>query len=245
MSLVTCAVCSPAVWARPAAAAEPGLRLDTQAAGHEHDIVLTLDACGGHYDAALIATLVRLQVPATLFVTGTWLARHADAVAQIRRHPQLFEFENHGARHVPAVIGGRVYGMAGPADAAALRRELLEGAQALRRVCSAETHWYRGAGARYDATGMALAAEAGWRIAGYSLNADDGASAAAATVRRRLAAARAGDVILAHMNHPASGTAAGLAEGIPLVLAKGLRFVRLSQALPLATASPTSPLPAP
>jgi len=97
---------------------EPHHRLDTSSPGHAHDVALTLDACGGAYDADLIATLVRLQVPATIFVTRRWLDANPAALRELLAHPTLFEMENHGSAHVPAVVGGSVYGMPGARDAA-------------------------------------------------------------------------------------------------------------------------------
>ena len=38
---------------------EPHQRLDVASPAHAQDVALTLDACGGAYDQALIATLLR------------------------------------------------------------------------------------------------------------------------------------------------------------------------------------------
>jgi len=81
---------------------------------------LTLDACGGGYDAKLIRFLVGERIPATVFATRKWIERNAEGVAMLRSHPELFDIEDHGANHVPAVIGlgRRVYGIAGNLDVA-------------------------------------------------------------------------------------------------------------------------------
>ena len=95
---------------------------------------------------------MRLQVPATIFVTRRWLDANPAAVRELLAHPVLFEMENHGGRH------------------------------------------------------------------------------GAAAVARRLREARPGDIVIAHLNRPASGTAEGLAAALPELLARDLRFVRPSQA---------------
>lgn len=213
-----------------AAPVELHQRLLTSAPGHGQDVLLTLDACGGGFDARIPALLQRLQVPATLFVTARWLARHGEAArALVAAHPGLFELENHGAQHLPAVVGGRLYGMPGQADAEAVAREVRGGAQAIARLTGHAPRWYRGAGAAYDATGRATIAAEGQRIAGFSLNGDGGATLGAAAVAQRLARMRPGDITLAHMNHPESGTFEGLAQALPGLLQRGLRFVKLSQ----------------
>ena len=54
----------------------------------------------------------------------------------------------------------------------------------------------------------------GFGIAGYSLNADAGASLPAHSVAHRIAGAISGDVIVAHINQPTRPSGAGVAAGI-------------------------------
>lgn len=202
-----------------------------------HAAALTLDACGGAYDRRLIQLLVQHHVPATLFVTKRWLQHNAAAVQDILQHGELFEFENHGARHVPAVLDvmgtghKRVYGMEVHADAAALRAEMTEGAEAVRAASGRAPTYFRGAGAVYDSTGQATAQALGYRIAGFSVNADAGAHYPADVVASRLRRVRPGDVVIAHMNHPAGGTAEGFARALPELLQRGVVFVKLSESV--------------
>jgi peptidoglycan/xylan/chitin deacetylase (PgdA/CDA1 family) len=131
---------------------------------------------------------------------------------------------------VPALVGGNVFGIHGPRDVAGVEKEITDGAQAISRAASQPPAWYRGAGAAYDIQSEQCIARLGYHIAGFSLNADDGATLGAATVARRLRQVQPGDIIIAHMNKPASGTAEGFAAALPELLARNLRFVKLSQA---------------
>jgi peptidoglycan/xylan/chitin deacetylase (PgdA/CDA1 family) len=205
-------------------------RLDVSDPVHAKDVALTLDACGGGYDRDTIATLVRLRVPATLFVTRIWLDRHPAALRELLAHPELFELENHGSRHVPAVVGRRLYGMQGASDSAGVAREVDGGAQAVMQATGRAPRWFRGAGAAYDVPSLQVIARLGYPVAGFSLNADDGATLGAASVAKRLRQMKTGDIVIAHMNRPASGTAEGLAAALPELLGRGVRFVKLSQA---------------
>jgi peptidoglycan/xylan/chitin deacetylase (PgdA/CDA1 family) len=219
-------------------------RLDTSSPPHVRDVALTLDACSGAYDGALIATLVRLQVPATLFVTRRWIDRNAPVTKELLAHPALFQIENHGAAHVPAVVAGKLFGMRGPRDFAGIDAEVMGGAQAITQATGRTPTWYRGAGAAYDAQSQQRIAALGFRIAGFSLNADDGATLSAASVARRLRQATPGDIVIAHMNKPASGTAEGFAAALPELLACGVKFVKLSDAaavLPAGSAKKPAP----
>lgn len=235
------ALAAPEARAEARAPHERHDRLDTSSPGHARDVALTLDACGGAYDRDLIATFVRLQVPATIFVTRRWLDANPAAVRELLAHPTLFEIENHGSAHVPAVVGGSVYGMPGARDAAGVEKEVDGGAQAIARASGRAPAWYRGAGAVYGEQGEQAIARLGYRIAGFSLNADDGGTLGAASVAARLRAVRPGDIVIAHLNRPASGTAEGMAAALPELLARDLKFVTLSQAAGVQPAASRGP----
>jgi len=190
---------------------------------------LTLDACGGGYDAKLIRFLVEERIPATVFATRKWIERNAEGAAMLRSHPELFDIEDHGANHVPAVIGPdrRVYGIAGSPDAAHLESEVRDGAAAVEAMTGIAPHWYRGATAVYDAQALRVIVAMGYRVAGFSINADAGATLKRGAIAARLNAVRPGDIIIAHMNKPGSDTAEGLASGLKSLRAQGFRFVTL------------------
>ncbi len=199
-------------------------------------IALTLDACGGGFDARIAEALIEARIPATIFVTGLWLHRNAAAMARLREHPDLFGFGNHGARHLPMVLGGgRVFGLPGVGDLDGLRREVTEGAAAIEQASGAAPRWVRGATARYSPAALPAIREAGFAIAGYSLNADGGASLPAASVAARLRLAMPGDVVIAHINHPERASGAGVAAGVLALHRRGARFIRLDQRDPAET----------
>jgi peptidoglycan/xylan/chitin deacetylase (PgdA/CDA1 family) len=193
---------------------------------------LTLDACSGDYDSRMIDFLVGNKIPATLFVTKRWLDKNPSAFAQVKAHPDLFEIEDHGARHIPAVIGKdrSVYGIAGSPDAEHLQREVTGGAEAIEKLSGTKPRWYRGATAMYDPAALSEIKKMGYRIAGFSVNADDGATLSKRGIISRMKSVKPGDIIIAHMNKPKSASAAGLSEGLSWLTAKGFRFVKLSQA---------------
>lgn len=194
-------------------------------------IALTLDACGGGFDKPLIDTLVALRIPATVFVTKKWMDRNPVGLARLLAYPDLFELEDHGTAHLPAVLGTgrRVYGLGGVRDVEHLRHEVSGAAEAITSATGRAPRFYRGATAMYDATSLAVIRGMGYRVAGFSLNADAGATLSKAAIVARLRAVRPGDVIIAHMNKPAGATAKAMAEVLPELQARGWRFVTLSQ----------------
>ena len=195
-------------------------------------IALTLDACSGKYDARLIEFLIGQHIPATIFVTKRWIDRNPVGVSVIKANLDLFEVEDHGENHIPAIIGAgrRVYGIAGVPDLNHLRREVTEGARAIHETIGVTPRWYRGATAEYDQEAITEIERLGYKIAGFSINADDGATLNQWRIEKRLQRVRAGDIIIAHMNKPTSDSANGLMAGLRKLLGGGFIFVRLDRA---------------
>lgn len=194
-------------------------------------LALTLDACSGQFDEKLIQYLIQHRIPSTLFVTKRWLDRNPPGVAIIKSHLDLFDVEDHGERHKPAIIDSEleVYGIAAHPDVEHLRREVMGGARAIELTFGVAPRWYRAGTALYDQPSIREIERLGYRIAGFSVNADAGATRSKAAIVRALARARAGDVIIAHMNKPDSETAQGLAAGLQALVDQGFVFVRLDQ----------------
>jgi peptidoglycan/xylan/chitin deacetylase (PgdA/CDA1 family) len=219
----------PAQFAKPRLV-EPTLHLSPSGSTAGR-VALTLDACGGQTDRRILDALVENRIPATIFVTGIWLKHNADAFAVLRTHPELFEIEDHGERHVPAVdMPATIYGIKAAGSPAAVTTEVEKGAEELQAAGGAAPHWFRGATAKYDEPAIALIGKLGYHVAGYSLNADGGSLLGAAVTEKRVAKAKDGDVIIAHINQPTHAAGAGLVKGLLELKARGVTFVRLQDA---------------
>lgn len=195
-------------------------------------VALTFDACGGGYDGSIIALLRELHVPATLFLAGPWLAAHPAEAADLAADP-LFEIANHGARHRPAsVTGCAAYGIRGTRSVAEFVDEVESNARRLAALGGARPRFYRAATLFCDEVAVRIAADLGQTVTGCSVAADAGATLPAPAVARNLLAARNGDILLLHMNKPNAGSGAGLRAALPELLRRGVRFVRLTDAVP-------------
>ncbi len=214
----------------------PGItsRLPSRAAGAPPRMALTLDACGGPpgsgYDAGIIAFLRQHKIPATIFVTSIWIRNHPREFRELAADP-LFEMEAHGSRHKPASVNGRsVYGIKGTISPTELVYEVENNARDIVAAGGARPRWFRSGTAFYDEIAVSIIRRLGLGIAGYSIAADQGATLPAAKVAAKVLAAKDGDIILVHLNHPASGTREGLQKSLPRLLEQGTVFVRLSDA---------------
>ena len=195
-------------------------------------IALTLDACGSTtgkgVDAALMAFLVREQVPATLFINGRWIDANPDLFRQLAANP-LFEIANHGIRHKPASTTGRsIYGIDGTKSISEVVEEIELNARKIEAISGVRPKLYRSGTAYYDEIAVQISRELGHEVAGYSLLGDAGATWSAAQVKTALLKALPGDIALLHMNHPEAGTGAGIMAAVPELKKRGFKFVRMS-----------------
>jgi peptidoglycan/xylan/chitin deacetylase (PgdA/CDA1 family) len=201
-------------------------------------VALTLDACDGRTDMRIVNVLVENRIPATIFATGRWIRSNPAALKLLLSHPDLFEIEDHGARHVPAIDKPiRVYGLVTAGSPAGVRAEVVGGADAVAKATGRRPAWFRGAAAQYTPTSLALIRTLGFKVAGYSLSADEGALLGTRQTAARIAAAKDGEVIIAHVNHPEKPAGAGVAAGVLALKARGFHFVKLDAAGPRSVAS--------
>ena len=208
---------------------EPRMRLGDASPGRLM-VALTLDACPGAFDGRIATALVENGIKATIFVTGLWLRENPVGLAFLLAHRDLFAIENHGELHIPPILGHRrIYGIPAAGDLATVRREVTEGAASVSTATGAVPRWYRAAGGYYSRSAMAAVQQLGFRIAGYSLSADEGASLPAHSVSERIIKATNGEVIVAHINQPSRTSGPGVVAGVRELQRRGASFLRLDQ----------------
>lgn len=203
-------------------------RLDTS----EKVMALTLDACGSAkgkgVDSRLLFFLIKEQIPATLFINARWIDANPELFKTIAANP-LFEIANHGTWHKPASVSGRsIYGISGTKDAIELISEIELNARKIETITGTRPKLYRSGTAYYDEVAVEVANALQHQVAGYSLLGDAGATYSVAQVTAALLKATPGDIALLHMNHPESGTGAGIIAAVPELVRRGFRFVRMS-----------------
>ena len=204
-------------------------RLDTK----DKVVALTLDACGSTkgrgVDSRLMDFLIREQIPATLFINARWIDANPELFKTIAANP-LFEIANHGTWHKPASVSGRsIYGISGTKDSAELVAEIELNARKIEAITGKRPKLYRSGTAYYDEVAVEIANALHHQVAGFSLLGDAGATFSAAQVTAALLKATPGDIALLHMNHPESGTGAGIMAAVPELKQRGFRFVRMSE----------------
>ena len=193
-------------------------------------VALTFDACTGKVDERILNALVENEIKSTVFVTARWLKRNPAAIATIKAHADLFEIENHGARHLPAIDDSkRIFGLSPAGSPDAVRKEVRDGATAVMAAFGYQPKWYRGAAAIYTASSMVLIKDLDFKLGGFSFSGDGGATWSEAHTEKTIAAATNDDVIIAHINQPNRPAGAGVVKGILKLKEEGFTFVTLDE----------------
>jgi peptidoglycan/xylan/chitin deacetylase (PgdA/CDA1 family) len=207
----------------------PGVK--TRLATSAPVVALTLDACGSENDSLdwkLITFLCQQHIPATLFLAGRWMGKFPQAAQWLARHP-LFDIQNHGQNHKPASVSGQsVYGIQGTTSPQDLAREVFQNAWKIFSLTGRWPRFFRPGTAYWDAPAVNWVRSWGMQPLGFSILGDAGASYSAKQVHDAVSKASAGDIIIAHMNHPEKQTAQGLMSALPGLRQKGYQFVKLS-----------------
>ena len=196
----------------------------------EKILALTMDACGSKTDSLdeeLIDFLTREQIPATLFITSRWIDKHPDKFKRLAANP-LFDIQNHGKDHRPASVNGQsIYGIDGTKNAKALAKEVLDSANKIERMTGKRPIFFRSGTAYYDEYAVSMISDMGFQSIGFSVLGDKGATYTAPEVVEAFLTAKAGDIIICHMNHPEKETGKGLMQVLPMLKQQGYRFVLL------------------
>jgi peptidoglycan/xylan/chitin deacetylase (PgdA/CDA1 family) len=146
----------------------------------------------------------------------------------MKANPDLFEIEDHGANHIPAVDRAiSIYGIAAAGSPQAVASEVAGGADAIVAAGAAKPQWFRGATAKYTRTSIRQIEAMGYKIAGFSINGDGGSLLGAKVTEKHYASARDGDVIISHINQPTHSAGEGVVRGILGLKSRGFRFVLL------------------
>ncbi|MFE2457227.1 polysaccharide deacetylase family protein [Streptomyces sp. NPDC059402] len=186
-------------------------------------------AAGERFDnPRLIATLRRLKVPATVFMTGRWAEEYPDEARSIGRDPR-FEIANHSYSHY--AYTDDCYGL--PTVAKADMRSDLERAYAAFEKAGVKNPmpYFRFPGGCYDDTALRELAATGVTAVQWDVVSGDAfATDADAVTRQVLDGVRPGSVVVMHCTRSAAPVTEEVVRAVvPELRRRGYRFVKVSQ----------------
>ncbi|MEU9517490.1 polysaccharide deacetylase family protein [Streptomyces sp. NPDC048224] len=185
-------------------------------------------AAGEHFDnPPLIATLRRLKVPATVFMTGRWAEEYPDEARAIGRDPR-FEIANHSYSHYAYTDG--CYGLPTvPEDR--MRSDLERAYTAFAKAgVSNPMPYFRFPGGCYDRAALKELAATGVTAVQWDVVSGDAfATDADAVTRQVLDGVRPGSVVVMHCTRSAAPVTERVVRAVvPELRRQGYRFVKVS-----------------
>ncbi|HVZ88544.1 MAG TPA: polysaccharide deacetylase family protein [Polyangia bacterium] len=216
-----------AVTALPAPAGVPPMQVPTRPisriATREPVVAITFDACATRkgwygFDRDVFEIVKREQIPATVFVSGRWVDTHPEAMADLTNDP-LVEFGDHSYDH-PHMT---------KIPAARVNQEIDDTEAALGRY-GRHSVAFRPPFGDWDRRMIALVGERNLPTVTWDVVSGDPSlhTTTAAMIKAVVHQARAGSIIIFHIN----GRGWKTHEALPAILtglrARGFRFVSLS-----------------
>jgi len=212
-------------------------------------VALTFDLCelavrSSGYDDTIIAYLRARDIPATFFAGGKWLRSHRERGLQLMADP-LFELGNHAWTHgnfgIMDMRSMREQILWTQAYYEDMREELL--ARARSRGLDAETlvapalRLFRLPYGRCSPSALRLLHSLGLRVIQWDVSAENAGDNSLSGVARLVAdRVRPGSILLFHANEVPKGSAALLANVVPILQKRGFRFVKVGDLLALGQA---------
>lgn len=198
-------------------------------------IYLTFDACGGGrgsgYDAGLIQFLIDHKIEATLFINSRWIDANPETFMELSKNP-LFSLQNHGTRHKPlSLTPRRAYGIRSTGNEELTRDEILGNHEKMKSLTGIAPKFFRAGTAYYDVYSVELANDLGYRVIGFDVNGDGGATFNPKKILKQAHKARPGSIFIFHMNKPRKSTFAGLRLAYEYWRSLGYTFRRLDKDL--------------
>ncbi|QEV20896.1 polysaccharide deacetylase family protein [Streptomyces alboniger] len=189
----------------------------------------TRAAAGERFDhPELVATLRRLKVPATFFMTGRWAEEYPAQAKAIGKDP-LFEVANHSYSH--HAFTSDCYGL--PTVPPERMRADMERAYDAFRKAGVERPlpYFRFPGGCYDQRALRALAPGGVTAVQWDVVSGDAfATDADAVARQVVDGVRPGSVVVMHCTRSAAPTTErALRTIIPKLRERGFRFVRVSE----------------
>ncbi len=198
----------------------------------ERIVSLTFDACGGSesangYDEKIIEYLRKENIPATLFVTKTWIETNTKVFKELASDP-LFEIANHGSEHKPlSVVPNEAYGIDSTDSVKSCINEVMDSALYIKDFTGLLPLKFRSGTAYADDVSLKILDELGMEFIGYDVAADAGATFNQNEILEQFKTAEPGSIILMHFNHPESESYDGLVSGVEYLKSMGYEFCRL------------------
>jgi peptidoglycan-N-acetylglucosamine deacetylase len=192
----------------------------------EKKIAITFDACPsrtrGGYDSSIARILVDSGVPATFFLSGTWIQRHRHEVQKLAAVP-IFELANHSFSHPHCLAISNE----------SIRQEVQKTEKLLKQITGTSPLLFRPPFAQTDSRVDSIVQNLGLTSVLFDLASGDPDSSISKErlTRYVISETTNGSIIIMHVNGRGRYTAEILPHIIQSLRKKGFVFVKVSELL--------------
>ena len=183
------------------------------------------------YDPEIVSELKRTRTSSTIFLTGLWAETYPAVVESLAQDP-LFELENHSADHT--AFETPCYGLSVLTSEVQKKWEVASAAAVITHITGVEPRYFRFPGGCHGRADLDLVTSLGERPLEWDVVAGDAFETdPAVVVSTVLGQVQPGSIVIMHLmgapNAPATATA--LRMLIPILRARGFRFVTVRELL--------------
>ena len=210
------------LWSRPCVA-----EVVTRLPADSHAVALTFDACEtrtpSFFDRKIVDYLLAEEIPFTVFVSGKFARRNAEELKALAANPAV-EIENHSFGHIQHMERLREEEVV---------REVVEAERLLATITGRTPHLFRFPAGNYDRKTLGLVEGLGYRVVHWSFASGDPDKNLTPNHLTAwvLAKARAGDILIFHVNGRGYSTGEALPRIVQQLRQRGYRFIRLDEQL--------------
>ncbi len=192
------------------------------------EIALTFDACEtktpSHFDPVILEYLIIHKIPATFFVSAKFALRNSEILSEITQKYPFLEIENHSNHH---------YAHMEDLNASIVQEEIKSTEDIIYKTTGTRTKYFRFPAGNYDEPTLETVESMGYKVVHWSFASGDPDKHITAQMMIPWVTnkAKAGDILIFHINGRGYATPKALPEIVETLLKKGYTFVRLDKAL--------------
>ena len=192
------------------------------------EIALTFDACEtktpSYFDPVILGYLVEHHIPATFFVSAKFALRNSEKLQEIAKKYPFLEIENHSYHH---------YAHMEDLNSTTVQEEIKSTEEIIYKTTGLKTKYFRFPAGNYDEATLKNVESMGYKVVHWSFASGDPDKhlAGEKIIQWVTTKAKAGDILIFHINGRGYTTPKTLPVIVEELQKKGYSFVRLDKVL--------------
>jgi peptidoglycan/xylan/chitin deacetylase (PgdA/CDA1 family) len=192
------------------------------------ELALTFDACEtktpSYFDPIILGYLIENHIPATFFVSAKFALRNNDKLKEIAQKYPFLEIENHSNHHFTHMED---------LNSTAVKEEIKSTEEIIYKIRKERTKYFRFPAGNYDEAALQAVEAMGYKVVHWSFASGDPDKNIdpPRLIKGVLENAKAGDILIFHINGRGYSTPQALPSIVENLQKKGYKFMRLDKVL--------------